>query len=169
MPSSGIHSNGLSLARSVLTDLEEEIGGETVGDMLLEPTVIYVRAIRELLDSDVDVRGLAHITGDGFLNLLRLEADAGYRIDAPLPVPPVFVHIAERGGVEDAELYEVFNMGCGFCVVVPPDDTASALELLGRHHPGSAVIGQTTTATGVVSLPKQGLIGRRGEGFTPAA
>ena len=169
MPSSGIHSNGLSLARSVLTDLDEQIGDMTVGDMLLEPTVIYVQAIRELLDSDVDVRGLAHITGDGFLNLLRLEAHAGYRIDAPLPVPPVFVHIAERGGVEDAELYEVFNMGCGFCVVVPPDDAEAALELLGRHHPGSALIGQTTTATGVVELPKQGLIGRRGEGFTPAS
>src|SRR5918995_563403 len=135
----------------------------------LEPTVIYVQAIRELLDSDVDPRGLAHITGDGFLNLLRLEAHAGYRIDAPLPVPPVFVHIAERGGVEDAELYEVFNMGCGFCVVVPPDDVEPALELLGRHHPGSALIGQTTTATGVVELPKQGLIGRRGEGFRRAS
>ena len=147
IPSSGIHSNGLSLARNVLTDLDEEIGGQTAGDMLLEPTVIYVKAIRELLESDVDVRGLAHITGDGFLNLLRLEAHAGYQIDAPLDVPPVFVHIAERGGVEDAELYEVFNMGCGFCVVVPRDDVDSTLELLERHHPGSAVIGRTTTAT----------------------
>jgi phosphoribosylformylglycinamidine cyclo-ligase len=169
MPSSGIHSNGLSLARSVLSDLDEQIGDQTVGDMLLEPTVIYVQAIRELLESDVDVRGLAHITGDGFLNLLRLEAHAGYRIDSPLAVPPVFVHIAERGGVEDAELYEVFNMGCGFCVVVPRDDAEDALELLGRHHPGSALIGQATTATGVVELPKQGLIGRRGEGFTQAS
>ena len=169
IPSSGIHSNGLSLARSVLTDLDEELDAQTVGDLLLEPTVIYVKAIRELLESDVDVRGLAHITGDGFLNLLRLEADAGYRIDAPLDVPPVFVHIAERGGVEDAELYEVFNMGCGFCVVVPPADADAALELLGRHHPGSEVIGKATTATGVVELPKQGLIGRRGEGFTPAS
>src|SRR5215218_1291781 len=169
IPSNGIHSNGLSLARGVLTDLDERIGDQTVGDMLLEPTVIYVQAIRELLASDVDVRGLAHITGDGFLNLLRLEAHAGYRIDAPLPVPPVFVHIAERGDVEDAELYEVFNMGCGFCVVVPPDDLEAALELLGRHHPGSALIGRTTTATGVVELPKQGLIGRRGEGFTRAS
>ena len=142
IPSSGIHSNGLSLARSVLTDLDEEIGATTVGDMLLEPTVLYVKAIRELLASDLDVRGLAHITGDGFLNLLRLEADAGYRIDAPLPVPPVFVHIAERGGVEDAELYEVFNMGCGFCLVVPADDAEAALDLLGRHHPGTALIGE---------------------------
>jgi phosphoribosylformylglycinamidine cyclo-ligase len=169
IPSSGIHSNGLSLARSVLSDLDEELDGYTVGDMLLEPTVIYVKAIRELLDSDVDVRGLAHITGDGFLNLLRLEAHAGYRIDAPLDVPPVFVHIAERGGVEDAELYEVFNMGCGFCVVVPNADADAAVRLLRRHHPGTAAIGRTTTATGVVELPKQGLIGRRGEGFTAAS
>jgi phosphoribosylformylglycinamidine cyclo-ligase len=169
IPSSGIHSNGLSLARSVLTDLDEELDTYTVGDMLLEPTVIYVKAIRELLDSSVDVRGLAHITGDGFLNLLRLEAHAGYRVDAPLPVPPVFVHIAERGGVDDAELYEVFNMGCGFCVVVPHADAEAAVDLLGRRHPGTAVIGQTTTATGVVELPKQGLIGRRGEGFSAAS
>jgi phosphoribosylformylglycinamidine cyclo-ligase len=169
IPSSGIHSNGLSLARSVLSDLDEELDGHTVGDMLLEPTVIYVKAIRELLDSDLDVRGLAHITGDGFLNLLRLEAHAGYRIDAPLDVPPVFVHVAERGGVEEAELYEVFNMGCGFCVVVPHEDADTAVRLLERHHPGTAAIGQTTTATGVVELPKQGLIGRRGEGFTAAS
>jgi phosphoribosylformylglycinamidine cyclo-ligase len=140
-----------------------------MGDLLLEPTVIYVKAIRELLDSDVDVRGLAHITGDGFLNLLRLGADAGYRITAPLDVPPVFVHIAERGGVEDAELYEVFNMGCGFCVVVPSEDADAATELLDCHHPGTAVIGQATTATGVVELPRQGLVGRRGEGFRQAS
>jgi len=141
----------------------------TMGDLLLEPTVIYVKAVRDLLESSIDVRGLAHITGDGFLNLLRLEAHAGYRIDAPLPVPPVFVHIAERGGVEDAELYEVFNMGCGFCVVVPHADADAAVELLAPHHPGTAVIGHTTTATGVVELPKQGLIGRRGEGFRAAS
>jgi phosphoribosylformylglycinamidine cyclo-ligase len=169
IPSSGIHSNGLSLARNVLTDLDEELAGRTVGDHLLEPTVIYVRAIRELLESDVDVRGLAHITGDGFLNLLRLEAHAGYRIDAPLPVPPIFTYIAERGGVEDAELYEVFNMGCGFCVVVPSEQADAAIRLLEQDHPGTRAVGRTTTATGVVELPKQGLIGRRGEGFSPAS
>jgi phosphoribosylformylglycinamidine cyclo-ligase len=169
LPSSGIHSNGLSLARSVLTDLDEEVEGGTVGDLLLEPTVIYVKAVRELLESEVDVRGLAHITGDGFLNLLRLEAHAGYRIDSPLPVPELFRLIAERGGVDDAELYEVFNMGCGFCVVVPREDADAALALLEVRHPGAAVIGQTTTATGLVELPKQGLIGRRGEGFKQAS
>ena len=85
LPSSGVHSNGLTLARHALGDADER---------LLEPTVIYVRAVRELLDSGVDVRGLAHITGDGFLNLLRLEAEVGYLIDQPLPVPEVFAEIA---------------------------------------------------------------------------
>ena len=169
IPSSGIHSNGLSLARRVLTDLDEPVDRGTVGDLLLEPTVIYVEAIRDLLESDLDVRGLAHITGDGFLNLLRLEGEVGYSVDAPLPVPRVFELIAERGSVEDAELYEVFNMGCGFCVVVPHGDSEAAVELLARRHPGAAVIGRTTTAAGVVELPKQGLIGRRGEGFTTSS
>jgi phosphoribosylformylglycinamidine cyclo-ligase len=114
------------------------------------------------------VRGLAHITGEGFLNLLRLEAPVGYRIDAPLPVPLVFELIAERGGVSAAELHEVFNMGCGFCVVTPAADAEAAVELLARHHPGTAVIGHTTAAAGVVELTREGLIGRRPGGFAVA-
>jgi phosphoribosylformylglycinamidine cyclo-ligase len=169
IPSSGVHSNGLTLARRVLSDLREappELGGRTVADELLTPTVIYVRAVLELLGSDVDVRGLAHITGDGFLNLTRLDAEVGYRIDAPLPVPPVFRLIGERGPVEDAELWEVFNMGCGFCVVVPQADAEAAVELLGRHHAGTAVIGEITSEAGLVELPRAGLAGRKDAGFT---
>ena len=75
-----MHSNGYTLAREALPDLDEapaELGGRSVGEALLEPTVIYVRAVRELLGSGVDVRGLAHITGDGLLNLLRLRGRRG--------------------------------------------------------------------------------------------
>ena len=171
IPSSGVHSNGLTLARGVLTDLKEtppELGGRTVADELLEPTVIYVRAVLDLLASEVDVRGLAHITGDGFLNLTRLHAPVGYRIDSPLPVPPVFTLIAGRGQVDEAELWEVFNMGCGFCVVVPPADAKAAVELLAKHHPGTAVIGSITEQAGLVELPQAGLAGRKDEGFSAA-
>jgi phosphoribosylformylglycinamidine cyclo-ligase len=167
IPSSGIHSNGLSLARRVLGDLDEPIGGTTVGELLLEPTVIYVRAVRELLGSDVDVRGLAHITGEGFLNLLRLEAPVGYSIDSPLPVPHIFELIADRGPVEPAELYEVFNMGCGFCCVVPVEQAERAVALLARHHPGAAVIGRATTAAGIVELSSPRLRGTQA-GFVSA-
>jgi phosphoribosylformylglycinamidine cyclo-ligase len=158
IPSSGVHSNGLTLARRALGDEDER---------LLEPTVIYVRAVRELLDSGVEVRGLAHITGDGFLNLLRLEAQVGYLIDRPLPVTPVFAEIAERGGVEAAEMYEVFNMGCGFCCLVSGDDAEEAVSILARRHPGTAVIGQATAAAGVVELPGAMLRGTH-DGFSPA-
>jgi phosphoribosylformylglycinamidine cyclo-ligase len=171
IPSSGVHSNGLTLARNVLSDLKEappELGGRTVADELLEPTVIYVRAILELIASDVDVRGLAHLTGDGFLNLTRLHAPVGYRIDSPLPVPPVFTLIAERGNVDEAELWEVFNMGCGFCVVVPSAQADAAVELLSRHHAGTTVIGSITESDGVVELPQAGLAGRKDHGFRPA-
>ena len=171
LPASGVHSNGLTLARSALTDLDErpeELGGASVGETLLEPTVIYVRAVLDLLRSDVDVRGLAHITSGGLLNLLRLEAEVGYSIDDPLPRTPVFDLIAERSGAGQAELQEVFNMGCGFCVVVPEVDLAAALEIAAARHPGAARIGAVTADAGVVAIPPLGLSGREGAGFSAA-
>jgi phosphoribosylformylglycinamidine cyclo-ligase len=156
VPSSGVHSNGLTLARRALSDLDErppELGGASVGATLLEPTVIYVRAVMDLLRSGVDVRGLAHITSGGLLNLLRLEAEVGYDITDPLPRLPIFELIAERSRAEEAELLEVFNMGCGFCCVVPGDQTDLATEVLDSHHPGSVVIGHATDEPGVVRVP----------------
>ena len=74
----------------------------------------------------------------------------GYRIDSPLPPQPIFGLIAERGGVGEEEMYEVFNMGCGFVVVVPEPDAADATALLARRHPGAAVIGSVTDRPGQV-------------------
>ena len=146
LPSTGLHSNGYTLARSALAEipLDDDRLGRPLGDVLLEPTEIYVKPVVELLRSQVDVRGLAHITSGGTKNLLRLAAEVGYEIDDPLPVPPVFDLIQEQGGVSDEEMTEVFNMGCGFCVVVPPGDESAALELLRRHYPDAKRVGRAT-------------------------
>lgn len=156
LPSSGLHSNGYTLARKALDGLdmaEDPDGrlGRPLGEALLEPTEIYVKPIVELLRSEVDVRGLAHITSGGVKNLLRLAAPVGYEIDAPLPVPPLFALIAERGNVPDEEMHEVFNMGCGFALVVPELDESRALELLRAHYPAAARIGRVTDDSGVVT------------------
>jgi phosphoribosylformylglycinamidine cyclo-ligase len=114
--------------------------------------------VLELLRSGIPVHGLAHITGGGVLNLLRIGS-AGYEISAPLPVPPIFELIAELGSVPRAEMWEVFNMGCGFCAIVPDAQADDAVALLAKHHPGTAVIGQLTPKAGEVRLPGLGLAG----------
>jgi phosphoribosylformylglycinamidine cyclo-ligase len=158
LPSSGLHSNGYTLARSVLEPLGLDhrpgaLGGPSVADALLEPTVIYVRAILELLRSGLPVHGLAHITGGGLSNLLRLSDRAGFAIEEPLPVPPVFDLVREHGAVPEAEMWGVFNMGCGFIAVVPEAAADDAVALLAQHHAGTARIGTVTDAAGRVGVP----------------
>jgi phosphoribosylformylglycinamidine cyclo-ligase len=143
LPSSGLHSNGYTLARKVLADipLDDARLGRPLGDLLLEPTTIYVRAVLELLASGADVRGLAHITGDGINNLTRLRDDVLYDVSDPLPVPAIFELIREAGAIPDPEMQEVFNMGMGFVCVAPEADADAAVDLLGRHHPGARRVG----------------------------
>jgi phosphoribosylformylglycinamidine cyclo-ligase len=125
--SSGVHSNGLSLARAVLSRkfrLDERVSelGTTVGEALLTPTRIYVPQVEALAKAGVTPRALAHITGDGFLNIRRVEAPVGFEIDSLPPVPPVMQLIARMGELDAAELYTVFNMGVGFTATVAPAD-----------------------------------------------
>lgn len=132
IPSNGIHSNGLTLARKALTGGDEEAyhenvpyGDSTVGEELLKPTRIYT----EVLDvaKEYDIRGTAHITGGGFTNLERI-ADGRFVVDSPLPTPPVFDLIQDGGEVADDEMYRTFNMGTGFVLVVPDDEADAVAE-----------------------------------------
>jgi phosphoribosylformylglycinamidine cyclo-ligase len=162
LPSSGLHSNGYTLARRLsdgrLGERPPELVGSSIGEALLEPTTIYVRAVLELLGSGAIVRGLAHITGDGVLNLRRLNAAVGFEIEEPLAVPPICAWLCEAGALGAAQAYQVFNMGCGFVVAVAPGDAAAAVELLERFHPGSRVIGRISDDPGRVTLPGLGVV-----------
>jgi phosphoribosylformylglycinamidine cyclo-ligase len=139
--SSGIHSNGLTLAREVFFKragypVNKHVPelGRTIGEELLEPTRIYVREVMELLRSGVTVRAMAHITSDGLLNLARVQAPVGYVLDALPTPPPIFALLQRLGEVSDEEMFQVYNMGIGFCVVVAgehADRTLDALKDLG--------------------------------------
>jgi phosphoribosylformylglycinamidine cyclo-ligase len=174
LASSGIHSNGFTLARHALfgkaglaiSDTLPEVG-RTVGEALLEPTRMYVRAVVEMIDRGLAIRSLSHITGDGLMNLARIEAAMGFVIDEPLAVPPIFTAIAGRGGVEAAEMYTVFNMGIGFCIVVADDDAKAVLEVAESHGHAAAVVGYAVAdARRRVWLPRVGLLGE-GKAFAP--
>ncbi len=125
LPSTGIHCNGLTLARKIiekhgLSYNDEFEGGKTIGLELLTPTKIYVELLK-VFNMDVDIHGLAHITGGGVLNLKRLKK-MKYCITNPFPPQKIFKFLQELGNVDDDEMYRTFNMGMGFAIILPKDD-----------------------------------------------
>lgn len=146
--SSGIHSNGLTLARHIffeqhnytvetrLPELRQPLGEE-----LLEPTHIYVREALAVISSDIALKALIHITGDGFLNLSRVDAAVGFVIDQLPPVPPIFTLMQQLGRVSDEEMFRVFNMGVGFCMIVPALDAERVMSIVKEHGKQASVIG----------------------------
>ena len=138
VPSTGVHSNGYTLARKVA---EENGGyatvlpsGRTVGEALLTPTRIY----SEVLDvcRQVEVHGMCHVTGGGLLNFMRIS-DLGFSIEDPLEVPEILQWIAEKGQLSENELYRTFNMGMGFAFIVAPENAEKLISLI----PGAKAVG----------------------------
>ena len=151
LESSGIHSNGLTLARKALfgkyAPTDKVFGGRSVAQELLVPTKIYVKEVLEIIDN-VKVKGLANITGGGLGNLTRLT-ELGFNIDN-LPEPPdVFTEIQKAGNVSEKEMYRTFNMGVGFCVVVDTGDIDNVIETCKKHNTKAFKIGEAAKEEGV--------------------
>ena len=160
LPSSGIHSNGYSLVRKLflkdhdinLNEYHEELGS-TWADSLLTPTKIYVKPILDLLKK-VQVKAMAHITGGGFdENIPRvLKDNMGVVIDSgKIKKPPIFSLIEKFGTIDHREMYEIFNMGIGYVVIVSPECLEEALSIL-RLHEDAQVIGRIVAGTGVTII-----------------
>jgi phosphoribosylformylglycinamidine cyclo-ligase len=174
IPSSGVHSNGFTLARNVLfqrarfkiSDHVAELG-RSVGEELLEPTCIYVKEAVNMLNAGLGVKAMIHVTGDGFLNLPRVAAEVGFVIDALPEVPRIFSLIQERGAIDDQEMYRVFNMGLGFCVVVDPKDADRAIEIAAVHGRRASVVGYAVAdPERKVWVPEKKIVSR-GDKFEP--
>jgi phosphoribosylformylglycinamidine cyclo-ligase len=171
--SSGIHSNGLTLARDVLFrragfSPRQQVDplAHSIGEELLTPTRIYVAPVLDML-AKLQVKALSHITSDGLLNLLRIESSVGFDLDN-LPEPPAIFKLIQRlGHIPDEQMYAVFNMGVGFCVVVPPAQADEAIAISQAHGVEARVLGRAVaTPEQTVNLLQVGLAGR-GSTFAP--
>ena len=161
LPSSGCHSNGYSLVRKVLLkdaklDLKEYYPefGKTLGEELLTPTKIYVKAIKHLLNKEIDIKGMSHITGGGFYeNLPRMLKDGlGVEINInSFPRPEIFNLIMRTGNIDEKEMYNVFNMGLGFVMAVEEKDVETVLNELASINEPAYVVGKVTNS-GEVNL-----------------
>jgi phosphoribosylformylglycinamidine cyclo-ligase len=148
VPSSGLHSNGYTLARRIIAESKYTYfdampgGDKSIGEELLTPTRIYPEIVE--LVKKCDVHGLAHITGSGLLKLRRISG-LGFEITDPLEPQPVFRFLQEQGGVDDEEMYRTFNMGMGFLIALDESEAKQACRIMG---PGSRIVG---------SIVKEGL------------
>ena len=162
LASSGVHSNGFSLVRKVLdvehTDLKtprEDLNGKSLGEALLAPTRIYVKAVKALLKAGVDVHAVSHITGGGFYeNVPRMMTDGlTARIDlSTFPRLPIFDLIQKTGGIPERDMYNTFNMGIGMILALPAAQAGLALSVLKEAGETAYQIGEVVSGEAGVEL-----------------
>ena len=154
----GVHSNGLTLARRIVEanglGMKSRVKGlgKSIGMELLEPTAIYVKQVLALME-EYEVRGMANITGGGLRNLLRLKKGVGFEVSEPVKPNPVFGVLQELGDVADQEMYQTFNMGMGFALVVPEHQAADAVKSAGKN---ARIVGHAVKG-GKVTVPSLGI------------
>ena len=151
LPSSGVHSNGFSLVRKVF-DVEhcdlaapvEELGGKSLGEVLLTPTEIYVKPVLALL-KEVEVKGISHITGGGFYENMPRSIPKGLGVKikrADVKVLPIFDLIQKKGNVSEHDMFNTFNMGVGMSIVVAKEDVEKAISVLKANGEDAYVLGE---------------------------
>lgn len=155
LPSTGVHSNGFSLVRAILDkkgiDFKDSYKDTTIGQALLEPTKIYAKEVLALID-EIEVRGLAHITGGGlYENLPRvLPEGLGIEVEeANIPSLDIFDFLMEEGNIAKEEMYNTFNMGVGMVAIIKEADKEKALEILKDEGCGGFYLGKITGEEGV--------------------
>lgn len=167
LASSGLHTNGFSLARKVLfgkagytvDSKPEELGGESVGEALLKPHTCYWPAIKSALEAeDINIDGIAHITGGGLYDnvprILPENVDVSFTRNA-LPVLPIFKLIVDKGNIGQEEAYRVFNMGIGMVWFVPAEQAAKAISICQANGFQAAVCGKVIEGSGIVTVTDQ--------------
>ncbi|MFD2829893.1 phosphoribosylformylglycinamidine cyclo-ligase [Corticicoccus populi] len=155
LTSSGVHSNGYSLVRKLIADnnvdLNSTLDGETLIDLLLEPTRIYVKPVQALLEK-VDVHAMSHITGGGFIENIPRAVPEHLGVDisvGDIEIPKIIEYLIELGDIDRDEAYNIFNMGIGFVVVVNPEDAEKTLDILTEAGESPVVIGEVTERKGI--------------------
>jgi phosphoribosylformylglycinamidine cyclo-ligase len=143
---SGIHANGLTLARHLADTLPKGYGtrlddGTTYGESLLEPTPIYARMLAEVFDTGAEVRYLVNVTGHGWRKLMRARRELRYRMHSTVPVPPVLDFITRQGDMSPDEAYATLNMGAGFAVFVPEEHVDTVISAADRKGLGAWAAG----------------------------
>lgn len=152
--SSGIHSNGLTLARKVVEanniSMTDKVSGlqKSIGEELLTPTEIYVRQVLEITSKHT-VHGLVDITGGGLRNILRMKKGLRYVISDPVEPAPIFKKIQELGEIEDREIYQTLNMSMGFTIIAPAADA----EEIASEYPNADIVGRVEKGEGVLLEP----------------
>ena len=156
--SSGVHSNGFSLVRKIVADNKldlngkyEETGDRTLGEMLLTPTRIYVKQVHNVL-KEVDVHGIAHITGGGFdENIPRILGEGrGVEVtEGSWEILPVFRLLEKYGKVPHREMFNIFNMGIGMVLAVNEADAPKVVDILSKAGEKASVIGKVVEGNGV--------------------